>query len=285
MQSDERELDDPVLRDALRRAAGSETAPPRLRSRVRALLAEGDGQAGAAARSGTSRRALADWWARWQSPIYASAAALVVVFVITLLVLEYNGALDNFTRPDIPVAHVAELPKAFGGSLVMAHNRCAGMTDHHLAAQSAGNDLGAVQLALSEKLQFPIITTSPGEDWTFSGAGACDVNGHASAHLLFSKGARRVSVFSFRADVLKADEGAHYSGTFNGVPVAGFVYASGLHFVVASGGEAGAGGAPSLEEVAAMRDRMAATCGASGCAGEIVPPEMNPAGQSASLSD
>src|SRR5688572_21351279 len=149
MQSDERELDDPVLRDALRRATGSETAPSRLRSRVRALLADGDAEATAPARSATSRTRFADFWARWQSPIYASAAVLAVVFGVTLLVLEYNGTLDRFSRLDIPRPHVVELPRTFGGALVMIHNRCAGMTDHHLAAQSAGSHLGAVQLALA----------------------------------------------------------------------------------------------------------------------------------------
>ena len=80
MQSDEREYDDPALQTALHRVCGDEAAPPALRSRVRALLADGTvDDVTSAPRAASSLRS---WWARWQSPVYASIAAAAVVLGI-----------------------------------------------------------------------------------------------------------------------------------------------------------------------------------------------------------
>src|SRR5687767_4947275 len=103
MRSDEREFDDPALRAALRRAAGEETAPPELRSRIRTLLEQGGlAAAWSGAAPARSRTSFREWWARWQSPIYASIAAAVVVIGVGLLVLEYNGTLERWTAPSLP---------------------------------------------------------------------------------------------------------------------------------------------------------------------------------------
>ena len=274
MRSDEREYDDPALQTALHRVCGDEAAPPALRSRVRALLADGTVADGTSAPRAAS--SLRSWWARWQSPVYASIAAAAVVLGIGVLVLEYTGALDSFRQPAPPARQVAELPRSFGSAMVTVHNRCAGMSDHHLAAPAAGNDLNAVQLALAAKTTFPVLATSPGEGWTFKGAGQCLVGGTKSVHLVFARGSARVSVFSLPAAVAAEPgcamtEGIYYQSMVDGLPIAGFRHDGGLHCVVGSGPAGAATAAPSLDEIVTMRDRLAMTCGAHSCAGDLLP--------------
>lgn len=279
MHSDECEFEDPVLREALRRVVGHEPAPPALRSRVRALF-DGNGHAVHAPRLSvtpstphvTRAAGIAQWWTRWQSPIYASVAAAVVVIGIGVLVLAYNGEFDS-RHYTIPAPVVAQMPSVFGGALVTAHNHCAGMTDHHLAAQDAGDDLAAVQAELESRLTIPVIMTNPGQGWVYQGAGQCQVAGQPAAHLLFARGNVRISFFSVHASAMDgAADGTLYAETIDGLPMAGFVFGEALHCVIASGGNGGgAGGAPSLDDIIAIRDRMAASCGASSCGGGLIP--------------
>jgi hypothetical protein len=277
MRSDEQQLDDPLLREALRRAIGGEQAPPMLRSRVKALLDRNGHASHAPARAPRvipTRSGIAAWWMRWQSPIYGSIAAAAVILGIGILVLAYNGALDTRHDYTVPQAVLGRMPSTFGSALVTAHNRCAGMSNHRMAAQDAGNDLAAVQAALEKKLAIPVMTTNPGEGWIYRGAGACEVAGRPAAHVLFSSGTVHISVFSMHASALDgAAEGTYYAGTFDGLPMAGFVYAEALHCIIGSSDD-GAGGAPSLDELMTIRDRMAATCGASSylpspCGGDL----------------
>ena len=280
MQGDEREFDDPALRAALGRALVEESAPPALRSRVESLVTEGERAASTdAGRSPTSFR---DWWARWQSPIYGSIAAAVVVLGVGLVALQYTGTLDRWMAPALPPPQTAQLPKAFGSAMVTVHNTCAGMSDHHLAARSAGNDLNAVKAALAANATFPVVATSPGEGWVFKGAGQCPVGGSKAVHLLFARGSARVSVFSFPATAAVEPgyipvDGMSYASVIDGQPVAGFVYNGGLHCIVGSGANGGAQGAPALKDVSAMRDLLASTCGASSCSGGVYDPPVQTA--------
>src|SRR4051812_25654599 len=106
MEPLESQPDDPAMRMALRRALGSETAPPALRSRVEAML-EVERR-----KEQTRARAL------WRRPAFSMVAAAAVVLV---------GLGIAFLLVNRP----SEIPQYFADAMVTTHQQCSALGDHH----------------------------------------------------------------------------------------------------------------------------------------------------------
>ncbi|MGB7160718.1 MAG: hypothetical protein WBD40_21825 [Tepidisphaeraceae bacterium] len=262
MEQDELEFDDPGLKDVVRRAWGSEVGPQRLRGRISHLIATAGSidlnPAGAA-------RATIDW----QSRIYALAAAAVIVFAIGLLTLYYQGVFERSPSRAVamanPVPVMTAVPTALGQSMIERHDACLALRDHHLVDQNVPKNYGALNVKLTADLGFPSLARSIGADWTFKGAGTCDVGALRGSHLLFARGDQSVSLFSLPTHCMAgAPAGSVYAGVVGNHPMAGFARGGGVYSVVGSSPT----GSLSLEAIVSIRDGLLGLFDPGGCSGE-----------------
>jgi hypothetical protein len=197
------QLDDPTLKEAIRRAfPAAESAPPRLRQRVEAMLATGAvaSIASAAGRNGHDagsglRRPSRAWWAGESPKKTAVVAALVLIAVGFMVFQIWDEFGGGAARP--VYAGTTTLTDSFAASLVRAHDNCAKLPDHHLVP---GTDPAAMkkQLTQTEGVNVAAVDLAPA--WQFKGAGICTVDGATkAAHLLYARGRDMISVFSMPA--------------------------------------------------------------------------------------
>jgi hypothetical protein len=128
---------------------------------------------------------------------------------------------------------VRPLPSAIAAAVVATHDSCS-TKDHHLIA---GNGVIDVREEISEALQIPVLGKSLADGgWQFMGAGECAVGNHPSAHLLYKKGDRTLSVFTLRPSdyALPTHSGDLYATDLVNHHVAAFAHNSALYLVVGS---------------------------------------------------
>src|SRR3954454_18765723 len=161
MEPVESQSDDPVLRHAVRRALGSETAPPALRGRIEAMLAT------------ELRKEQTKAKVFWRRPAFSMVAAAAV------LLIGLGIAYQIVNRE-------TEAPKFFADAMVVTHDNCTALSDHHLLSGVSNNaNVDELRKKLREQLPHPVLVAMLGEGWQFQGAGVCQISGVPTSHLLF----------------------------------------------------------------------------------------------------
>jgi hypothetical protein len=170
MNQDLPEFDDPALKEALKRAFGSQAAPSDLRQRIIESLSE------------PSTRQRTFWLRR-------SVMALAAALLITL-----GGLYAWFSR---------EKPATVGqtmlAALVERHDECCSSPQHW---QPAFSKMAMPQIAqaMGAALNSPILAANLKDDgWEFKGPAICPVAGQGSAHLIFTHAGQQISVFTVPA--------------------------------------------------------------------------------------
>ena len=254
MEHDEREFDQPVLKDAVRRAWGGDVAPQRLRGRISHLIATASSidimPAEASARSR---------WQIWTSRAYALAAAAVVILAIGLLVLYYMGQFDalgprRFAGMTSPVApERTSMPISLARSLVATHRAAGKSLDEQTGDSLDAKTYAELSLKLTADLGFPVLARSVGTDWKFEGAREFTVGDARGSQVLFAHGDETVSLFSLP---LQCTGGCSANSTFeamvDGHPVAGFSRPGVAYALVGSSPS----GSLSLASMTAIRDAL-----------------------------
>ncbi|MEO6435604.1 MAG: hypothetical protein ABIP55_07560 [Tepidisphaeraceae bacterium] len=264
---DPTEFDDPAFRAAVRRAAGAETAPARLRRRVSAAMT-----AAAAAAAGASTAASTGaivtpptGRAGWLGPaplktLAIAAVTLVAVGFAVLQIMSYFGLEPGAGSSPAPRGPVA-FPQTFAAAVIMVHDNCAKLPDHHVIP---GVDPAALREPLSKLEGIPVFATSLGDSWQFRGASLCQVEGAKAAHLLFARGGEMVSIFSLPAPA--SCQKSSYSMFVSGHPLAGFTRDGTLYCVVGSA----TSGKFTLEELEPVMATVLTSFGVEHC--EVEPP-------------
>ena len=237
MQQSNEQFDDPALKQAIRRAMSATEpsgAPPALRNRIEAMLRQ--------------EQALQDArLSHWRRPMMSMLAAAAVL-AIGLGVAYYLLGRDE------------KAPQFFADAMVVAHDRCAGMTDHHLLQGIASDaDLATIRQALHSKVGHPVLVTELGDGWKFAGAGVCEISNVPAAHMLFTRGDETVSIFSVSAgafymnsDSSGSSEGKTYAQIDQNHEISGFVQGGAIHCLVGYSKS----GKLSLSEITKLRERI-----------------------------
>ncbi len=221
MAPDHPHFDDPVLKAALKRAVGAESAPPSLRQRVeRSLAAE-------AARPTTSPAQQAQQ-ARWRRhPLVGVAAAAVLILGVSLI---FNHFWSGEQTGDY------RLPALLASNMVSTHDDALGQAELH-QLDVPRDDLNKIRDTLKDKLGHPVLVASLGPEWKLEGARVAKIGETDAAQLVYTKGADKVSVFSVSGRRYYATQGGtEYAQTEDGHPIAGFVKDGVVHCVVGSKG-------------------------------------------------
>lgn len=246
---------DAGLKVAVQRAWSGETAPQRLRGRISRIVTTAssinDATAAATARPSP--------WQRWQSQVYAFAAAAVLILSVALLALYYQGTFDTprigyATPAAMVVPSKTQVPLTLTRSMLATHTACGKLHDHRLVDGVDGVDTyAALNIKLTADLGFPALARSIGQDWRFKGAGECTVGDSRGAHLLFARGDQTVSVFALPGSCMSGmAPGAQYEGMVDGSPVAGFARSGALYGVVGTS----PGNGLSLDAIKGIRDGL-----------------------------
>jgi hypothetical protein len=226
MRSQENENDDAGFRAALRRAMSPERAPVALRMRVEALF---DAQRDIA--PSVPRR----WRMRigpinWRLTGAAAAVLLAVGFMSYQIREAFFPNLFTFSRPAAaPV--VSQLPLSFAMAMTRAHDHCAKLADHHLLA---GEDFAALSAQLNEAQGIAAFAAPVGEGWKFKGAGICEVDAMRTAHLLFVRGERSLSVFSMPTPAVCGGGATEFQQTVENHAIRALRRGDALYVIVAS---------------------------------------------------
>jgi hypothetical protein len=214
-------FDDPVLKAAVKRVAGAESAPAALWARVeRALAAEATSPPVRTLRPARG----------WRSnPLVGLAAAAMLIIGIGLI-------YTNVMRTDD--GRLTELPQQMALDMAAAHDRALANAALH-DIKAAKDDLPGIRGELKERLGHPVLVASLGNDWDFQGARVAQVGTTDASELLFKnkKSGDTVSVFSVPGRAYYAtEEGMEYEQVADGHPIAGFVKKGIVHCVVGSKG-------------------------------------------------
>lgn len=249
MRSDDpKTFEDPVLKDAVKKAYANERASAELRRRVAALASTApdaaEGPAGPAPARVPGRSLLLGR----RNPLYGLAAAALLLLAIGLAVSQYlgwfSGGQGNAADEGLPVAVI--------DAMTAAHEACAKLPDHHLLEIPRGDDMDAIRTAIREELGRPVLVAELGDGWVFKGAGVCKVGRYKAAHLLFARGQQRVSLFSLPAVSYRVKGDGNYELVASGHPIAGFAAPRGLYCLVGSDPTS----ALTTAELAQVRDRI-----------------------------
>jgi hypothetical protein len=256
-------FDDPALKEAVRRAWSRQSAPQEVHRRVREALASASAEAPApreAVRAGSTASM------RLAEPLdviearrrvhrgLAVAAGIVLAVGISVTVMR-----NQSPPPGTPVQLAGELP----ASLVIRHDECAKAPDHHKLGVSR-DDFTTIASELQSQTGHAVLAKPVGDGWQFIGAGPCPVNGVPSGHLVFAKGADRLSLISLPASVLsRVAPQSPYNGEDSGHVLAGFIQNDMFVCLVGSSPQ----GTSGLTQIQPLRDRLrteAATAVAAG---------------------
>jgi hypothetical protein len=178
-------FNDPSLKAVLRRALAGEVAPASLRSRVEALF-EDDSNLPSKGKRSHGRRSI------WRHPLIGLAAAAVI-----LVSLGTGAWIWRAERSSAQLAASPALPEFYAQDLVVRHDACCALPDHHFLKGVPDDDFRLMTQKLREKLGFPALAAAVGDGWKFDGAAAaCKVGPAISAHLVFKQGSQSLSIFS-----------------------------------------------------------------------------------------
>lgn len=235
------QFEDPALKAALKRAAGGETAPAHLRSRV--LGAIDSARRAGATKSAVTSAIKRDWR---NNPLVGLAAAAMLVIAIGLI---YNHVRE---QQDHVFAGVT-LPTNLTRMMVVNADAGADALDANLLAGVSSPELPILAASLKQQLNHPVMVASLGDDWKLTAAGVSHFGDVPAAQLVFTNGQRKVSLFSFAgAKFYTTKEGLSYEQAEGKHAIAGFVQGGIVHCLV--GDEE-----MSLKQMAKLRDKVRST--------------------------
>lgn len=253
--ADSVQFDDPILKAAVRRAWGQETAPTHLRARISAMLAESadtDTSDVEMSEPAPMRLVGAAREGGWRLPAWMGyAAAAVVVLAVGLVGVE----MMNEDAPPPGVTLAGGLPASFIGDLVKTHDRCCDYANHH-TIDAPRDDIHAIREDLEDRLGRPVwVFDATADGWQFRGAAVCRVAQQTSAHLLYDRPSNRqtLSVISVPFNgtcSLRAGEVVALPMQANH-PVAGFLDAGEFHCLVGHSPD----GSLTIDELRRMTER------------------------------
>lgn len=249
--TDPNSFDDAVLRGAVRRAWGSETAPAALRERVAAMgIGSAKALASAVAAAPTPRN-----WARilrHPNSIYGMAAAAMVLLGFAIAArlgdnsprrLGDGSDAQSTTAADydyVPAKPVLAIPVL--KSVLDQHDSSRDrLTDDKFLKDVPPGDFDALRKRLSRELGFKALSaplTDEDGNWTFRGASVCKIDKYPASHLVFDRPGEMISVFSLPRDSCPdARIGLAYHIADAEHPLVVFVRSDGVHFIVGSSDE------------------------------------------------
>lgn len=212
-------FDDPILKAALKRACGGETAPPKLRARVEQALAS----EAAKLRPAAGRQF--DWR---RSPLVGLAAAAMILLSTGLILNRYWDSQPRIVRI---------LPNDFASEMVAAHDQALAQSNHHNLVDVPKDDLNRIRQTLKERLGHPVLVASLGPEWKFQGASITKVGDTDASQLIFTRDSETVSVISVSTagrPYYTPKDGTDYTQTFNEHPLAGVVQGGAVHCIIGS---------------------------------------------------
>jgi len=220
------EFNDPVLKEAVKRAWAGESAPRQLSESISDSVAAPRAQIRPTA-----------GWAAW-------AAAAVILLCAGLLIVRMAGSSS---------APGQALPAFAAAELVRTHDVCCRSNDHHHVPDQYSAQMPDTGRWLSTKAHIAVVAISPGGGWNYMGAGPCGVAGNPSGHLLFRRGNQELSIFSIPATELGVDaKDALYSADIDGHLISAFTRGGGLYCVLAHDPD----GKLSASDVQPLRDQI-----------------------------
>jgi hypothetical protein len=245
--TDPNSFDDPILREAVRRAWGGETAPSVLRERV-AAMGIGAAKAPATAVMPAVVPARRGWAKVLRHPnsVYGMAAAAMVLIGFAIAARlgddgprQIGGGTDT-TAADydyVPAKPVLAIP-VLKGVLDQHDSSRDHLTDDKFLKDVPPGDFNALRMRLSRELGFKALSAPLVDEegaWTFRGASVCKVDKYPASHLVFERPGETISVFSLpRASCPDARIGLAYHIADADHPLVVFVRSDGVHFVVGS---------------------------------------------------
>lgn len=235
------QFEDPALKAALKRVAGGETAPAHLRARVAAAI--DSARRADATKSALTSAVKRDWR---NNPLVGLAAAAMLIIAIGLI---YNHFREQEDRTYAGVT----LPTNLTRMMVVNADAGADALDSNLLAGVSSPELPILAASLKQQLNHPVMVGSLGPDWKLSAAGISRFGDVPAAQLVFTKGDRKVSLFSFAgAKFYTTREGLSYEQAEGKHAIAGFVQDGIVHCLV--GDEQ-----MSLKQMAKLRDKLRST--------------------------
>jgi hypothetical protein len=126
---------------------------------------------------------------------------------------------------------VTAVPASLVLDMTKTHDLCAKLPDHH---KIPGDNPAALHEKLSAGASVSASTISLGADWTFKGAGLCDVGDKKAAHLLLVRADEYVSIFSMSVPEECGYGGDPYKDIYEKHVVTGFRKDAALYCVVGS---------------------------------------------------
>jgi hypothetical protein len=245
--TDPNSFDDPVLRGAVRRAWGSETAPAALRERV-AAMGIGAAKAPASAVMPLAPRTRRGWGRVLRHPnsIYGMAAAAMVLigFAIAARLGDAEprrlAGGTGTTAADfdyVPAKPVLSIP-VLKGVLDQHDSSRDRLTEEQFLKDVPPGDFDALRKRLSSQLGFKALSAPLTDEegaWALRGASVCKIDKYPASHLVFERPGETISVFSLpRASCPDARIGLAYHIADAEHPLVAFVRSDGVHFVVGS---------------------------------------------------
>ena len=247
--TDPNSFDDPVLKKAVRRAWGSETAPAALRERV-AAMGIGAARAPVSGVMPAAARTRRSWGRILRHPnsIYGMAAAAMVLIGFAIAARLGNDSPPRVGGTGTTVAEYDYVP----AKPVLAIPVLKGVLDQHDSSRDRltedkflkdvhPGDFNALRKRLSSNLGFKALSAPLTDEegaWTFRGASLCKIDKYPASHLVFERPGETISVFSLpRASCPDARIGLAYHIADADHPLVVFVRSDGVHFIVGSSDE------------------------------------------------
>jgi hypothetical protein len=223
----DREFNDPVLKDAVRRCWSCDCAPSELQKKIASLCASSD--------ANEHQKPLGKLsWVIWPMAIAASLVLAV-------------GFFHRFENHPAPLAIAPAIPVSLENDLIFRHDRCC-IEPNHQHVNAPKNDDAAIENAMHQQLNRPVLVFHPQDrKWDFRGASICPVGSVPAGHLVFVKGKNALSIFSLPKSFFPdAVEGKQYAVATDKHCIVGFVK-DGAFFCLVSSGDVSVGELQKME--------------------------------------
>ena len=224
------QFDDPALKAALRQRFAGERAPDALRQRILRMVEQGEGDVAgkitpqtatltgpvpSASKAGTQvepPKSLSLWR---RGPTRLAAAIVLLASGVAIYSVVSRERWSGGGAGNAPLAVVQPVSNDVLAAMVKTHDVCCEHDNHQHPAINQ-KDFVAMRAQAEERLKPPVVATRVA-GWEFKGCYLCPVGGTDSAHLLFTKGEDKLSIFSVAA---KDSDGAYTATEVDGHLVA-----------------------------------------------------------------
>lgn len=191
MQSDPNKFEEPMLKEALRRAYPPEAAPPALRANVQAMLARAGQTDDASAQPIPLTRPVLHTRHRWHGRRLAAAAAIVGLGLgVGMFALTQRDQGPNGNQ-----VAIADSPVVVRNAL-LSHDQLYDSMNAGADWRQGLTSVGEVRDSLRSQapIAMPMLDLSAA-GWQLAGAKACEVGAGRAAQLFYTRGNQTLSVF------------------------------------------------------------------------------------------